>query len=89
MIGYPINLSSNLYKTLTIGSEFKGGAYVYKEKLKLLKKELKAWSMEKYRDLEGKKSFLIQQTGDLDKREEEGNLSIQEVAVRSHPVKEF
>lgn len=54
-----------------------------------MKKELKAWSMEKYRDLEGKKSFLIQQIGDLDKREEEGNLSIQEVAVRSHPVKEF
>ncbi|XP_057426056.1 uncharacterized protein LOC130719419 [Lotus japonicus] len=65
------------------------GAFVLKQKLKALKSNLKSWNHEVFGDLRKRRNDAVQRINDLDKKEEEGGLSVGDIEERKQLLHEF
>ncbi|XP_057453104.1 uncharacterized protein LOC130744964 [Lotus japonicus] len=64
-------------------------AYVLKEKLKILKGELKTWNRDVFEDLNRKKKEVIEKINELEKKAEETDLQLEELDQRKLLEVEF
>lgn len=65
------------------------GAFKFKEKLKMLKKELRRWNKEKYGNLENESKKIVENIAALDIKDEQVGLSNQEADQRKQLFREF
>lgn len=66
-----------------------GGAYVFKEKMKLLKGDLKRLNKDMFGNLEANRKVLIRRMNELDNLAENMVLNEQEAKVRQDVMAEF